>query len=367
MPAENATIPERDVSGTSVEDQLAAAATNPTPNDDYDGEGAGAEQEQRQRPKSQRELEIERIEAKRMAELAAETGEQPEAAPDQPPAKPEAGAAPTEVDRQVQAAQLIDGDLSKFTVKRKVNGVEEVVTLDTIVRDAQKNAAADQRLREASEIKRQAEEALARAQAAQQQPQPTQPAPAAPTQGDGTDVEEQFFTSLYEGDQAKAREAFRAAVRQAIASSDGRGTGDGSAIQDIDTIVARVETQLSVKTALRDFNRDYPEIVGNTKLAMLADLTIADKVREGISMDRAIYEAGKEVAELIGLQPKGRSETGQPTGSVRNQEKLDAKRQITNLPTATARASAPEAAPESSEALRSQTIEEIARARGQRV
>ena len=77
-----------------------------------------------------------------------------------------------QLQRQVQdAAPTVIDNFDNVVVKRKVNGVEELVPLADVMRTHQKTAAADQRLEEATRLLREAE---ARARAV-----PEVPAPAA--------------------------------------------------------------------------------------------------------------------------------------------------------------------------------------------
>jgi ribosomal protein L31E len=53
---------------------------------------------------------------------------------------------------------VLDGDLSKYVIKRKVDGVETEISLDRVTRVLQKDAAADKRLEDATRLKKEAEE-----------------------------------------------------------------------------------------------------------------------------------------------------------------------------------------------------------------
>lgn len=116
--------------------------------------------------------------------------------------------APADADqlqRQVQdAAPTVIDNFDNVMVRRKVNGVEEMVPLADVMRTRQKTAAADQRLEEATRLLREAE---ARARAV---PEALAPAPAAtPPKDEAADITADLTTALLLGDEEKARELLR--------------------------------------------------------------------------------------------------------------------------------------------------------------
>ena len=108
-----------------------------------------------------------------------------------------------QLQRRVQdAAPTVIDNFDNVVVKRKVNGVEELVPLADVMRTHQKTAAADQRLEEATHLLREAE---ARAKAV-----PEIPAPAAtPPKDEAADIAAELTTALFAGDEEKARELLR--------------------------------------------------------------------------------------------------------------------------------------------------------------
>jgi len=108
-----------------------------------------------------------------------------------------------QLQRQVQdAAPTVIDNFDNVVVKRKVNGVEELVPLADVMRTHQKTAAADQRLEEATRLLREAE---ARARAV-----PEVAAPATtPPKDEAADIAAELTTALFAGDEEKARELLR--------------------------------------------------------------------------------------------------------------------------------------------------------------
>ena len=110
---------------------------------------------------------------------------------------------PRQVQGQVQSGTptVID-NFDNVVVRRKVNGVEEPVSLADVMRTHQKTAAADQRLEVATCLLREAE---ARAKAV---PEVTAPA-ATPPKDEAADIAAGLTTALFSGDEEKARELMR--------------------------------------------------------------------------------------------------------------------------------------------------------------
>ena len=113
-----------------------------------------------------------------------------------------------QLQRQVQdAAPTVIDNFDNVVVKRKVNGVEELVPLADVMRTHQKTAAADQRLEEATRLLREAE---ARARAV-----PDVQAPAAtPPKDEAADIAAESTMGLFAGDEEKARELLRQIPRR---------------------------------------------------------------------------------------------------------------------------------------------------------
>ena len=166
-----------------------------------------------------------------------------------------------QLQRQVQdVAPTVIDNFDNVVVKRKVNGVEELVPLADVMRTHQKTAAADQRLEEATRLLREAE---ARAKAV-----PEAPAPAAtPPKDEAADIAAELTTALFAGDEEKARELLRQGLSRPSIPTP-------VPVPSVDVLAEQVEQQIAVKGALREFQRDYSRLVDDPELATLSDMRI---------------------------------------------------------------------------------------------
>jgi hypothetical protein len=170
---------------------------------------------------------------------------------------------------------LLDGEaLSRYQVKKKVNGVETIVPLEDVVRSAQKIDAADVYLAQAKQT---VVDAVAVAEAARKAAGAgvvNAPAPAENQAPDQNQVDQdtaigEFVTALFQGDEAAARAKLVAALN--------RSTG-GKPAFDPDALVATVEQRIAVKTAedsvksaIKSMLETYPEIAKSQALRVAAD------------------------------------------------------------------------------------------------
>jgi hypothetical protein len=252
-------------------------------------------------------------------------------APNDEPAPPE----PSQTQRQLEG-DVID-DPSRFKVRLKVDGQEMLVPLSDIVRPAQKEAAANKRLEEATRM-------LAEAKAATAAP-PAAPAPAPAPVGPRLETKkaEEFADAVYSGDQGRL---VKSLMEVAEALAPPQGTQATSVIPE-EVIQRVVEQQLrktEVSSALSRFRSENPEIVKDPHLALIADQFLASETQgvplEALPIDtvkEALNNAAKNTrdwATALGMQlgPK-------PAATTPRQDRAARKQEIDELPSISAASS----------------------------
>ena len=325
-------------------------------------------------PAARRLAAMDNIRMSRVAELEGEIGAPvtlDETPSNVPPGEGEPGrqpdAAPADAGRAERqlAEQLADDDgfispdMLSRKVRLKVDGEELTVPLEQLVRTAQKESAADRRLREATELLRQAQ---ARAQ---QPPQPgettgnVQPSAA---QGPSPDEEtvkaklKDALGAIFSGDEDAAAEAFA----QVLAS---RQAQPAAPQVDPDALAEVVTQRLDERSALDRFLGTYQRIASNPWLQQAADAELNRLRAEGKPFSEALDLAGKTVYEQFGYElPQAAPKNTAPATT--RQETLRARKADLDIPVGrSVSAAQTRVAPESSEAERSMTIAEMAAAR----
>lgn len=262
------------------------------------------------------------------------------------------------------AAQLADDDgfispdMLSRKVRLKVDGEEISVPLEQLVRTAQKESAADRRLREATELLRQAQ---ARAQQEPQTGETTgnvQPS-AAPGLSPDETVKAKLKDALgaiFSGDEDAAADAFA----QVLAS---RQPQPAAPQVDPDALAEVVTQRLDERSALDRFLGTYQRIASNPWLQQAADAELNRLRAEGKPFQEALDEAGRAVYQQFGYElPKAEPQKREPTTT--RQETLRARKADLDIPVGrSVSAAQTRVAPESSEAERSMTIAEMASAR----
>ena len=211
-------------------------------------------------------------------------------------------------------------------VKVKVDGIEKEVTQEDLVRAYQKNAAADHRLEEAALLLRQAEQLAAQNAAPLPQADPVQTDEALRKEAAET------LAKLYEGDQEAAAEALINLLAKA------RGGDQPTPAQapqiDEEVLAARVLDRMSIDAAFKRVETDYPDLINDPNLEMLAAIKIDQKVAAGARRADAMLEVADDLYKSLGKLPTGRQAAPDPTKNTRkeNKERLD------NIPTASATA-----------------------------
>lgn len=236
-----------------------------------------------------------------------------------------------QVNLQLEDGETIidEAQLSKFKVRTKVDGVEQVVPVSTMRTEFQKQGAADRRLAEASEILKQA-----RAVAAAPVAPPvgadgkTAGADSTPAVGKPADeVRKEFVTALFEGDMDKAMAAFERVLPGATATR----TLDELTQQ----LTPQVKQQLADESALDKFATDFDYLVADPYLADLADQNLARVQEEQpkLSYAEQLAKAGEAtrdwmVAKGMKVPDKAPGATEPTTDRARKLERKAASDQV---------------------------------------
>jgi len=297
-----------------------------------------------------------------------ELGDQP-AGPLSAPADPDEDAdlsASAQVVQQADAPQVLsDDDLSRYMVRTKVMGEERLVPLAELRATAQKTEAGDAYLRDAKEqarliledarTKAAAIPAAAPAPAAAPEPGTTTAAPSAEVaELIGSAVDEMF-----KGNEGEVKRLLTQAVTQRPSNQTAAAT------PNTDQIAAAVEQKVVVRSALRQFAKDYPTIYADPMARKIADDFLAEATEgrplEGFPEERIgtiLKETGERVLSwtrgLVGVPANG------PTATTRT-DRAQRKEGIDELPAASTRATTSVPIPKTT----SETIADMAARRGQ--
>lgn len=232
-------------------------------------------------------------------------------------------------------------------IKVKVDGVEQEVDVDTLVRTFQKNSAADRRLEEATRLLREAEERATQVEAA-----PEQQA-VGKTPDDLRAEASQIIDKMYDGDKDAAADALVQLMSKA------RGGDQPTPVQaapvDEGEITDRVLARMAVNAAFEKVKTDYPDIISNPDLEVLTAMKIDRAVASGTPRAQAMLDAAAEVYRTIGKEPAGRQKPAPVNSRQDNKARLD------NIPTASASATPSESPQENTSP--SSVIAEMAKKR----
>ena len=226
--------------------------------------------------------------------------------------------------------------------KVKVDGRELEVPIDDLVATYQKNTAADRRLKEAAEILEQARQLAAQTQVAE-----PEPAPAATPVETPEDLKKQaaeLLDKLYDGDKESASEALVNLLAKARGDSPST-PAPVQAVVDPDVLTSQVLERMALNSAFERVKTDYPDIIADPNLEMVAAMQINQRVAAGESRAAAMLSVADNLYQSLGKKPTGRQEEPpKPTKSQRqeNLERLD------TLPSASAAAIQPQSPAESS-------------------
>lgn len=301
-------------------------------------------------PTSPRMQALAAIEEKNRERLEAETGVKFDSGtpanhePDPSPA-PEPAPEPSfedQIKKQMAEPQPVPDPVAAPKYKVKIDGAEQEVSQEELIRTYQKNAAADRRLEEAARLLREAEETVAKAKSAAQQTPEAQPAPAK-TPDELRQEAAVVLDRLMDGDQDAATEALANLIVKAKGGDQPTQTPAQPAV-DPNVLADQVLELMAVTSAVERAKADYPDIFADPDLDLLAGMKVEKLVGQGIPRHQAILDAADQVYQSIGKDPKGRqTEPAEKTKSQRqeNKERLDP------VPTASAAAITPQS-PEAS-------------------
>lgn len=231
-------------------------------------------------------------------------------------------------------------------IKVKVDGVEQEVDVDTLVRTFQKNSAADRRLEEATRLLREAEERATQVAAAPEQQV---------VEKSSDDLRAEAATiidRMYDGDKDAAAEAL---IQLMSKAKGGDQPTPAPVAVDEGEITDRVLARMAVNAAFEKVKTDYPEIITNPDLEVLTAMKIDRAVAAGVPRAQAMIDAADEVYRTIGKEPVGRQKPAPVNSRQDNKARLD------NIPTASASATPSEPSQENSSP--SSVIAEMARKR----
>lgn len=201
----------------------------------------------------------------------------------------------------------------------KIDGEERTVTDDELIRTYQKNAAADRRLEEATNLLRQAQEQAAQlATPAQPAPNPVSEAPAELK----TQVKNVIET-LFGGDEESASQALTDLLVNTSRGGD-QPTPAAPNI-DIDQLTVQIQERMEIGKAFVTLQNDYPDLIADPDLEMLTAMKIDRAVAAGTPRSVAMISAAQEVYKSIGKTPGRQQEPTKPSTTTRleNKQRLD--------------------------------------------
>lgn len=252
--------------------------------------------------------------------------------PEEVPEEPEVPEVEAEPEPEPEKEEPPTERLIKVKVDGKEMEVPESQIIDAGVRTVQKEAAADQRLAEATRLLKAAQEA------------------ATPKKAPLPELDEaELANRIRMGSDEEAQEAIR------ILQGREKATPDEIAAAVEGRVLAKIEFQNAVDW----FRGEYKEIVSDPYLLNLA---IAEEARLRENGDTRSYkDVYKEVGE--GVMKKLNEWRGGKAVVSTSESKQERKATITNLPAASARQKAPE---QPKPKTQSEIIEEMRQRRGQR-
>lgn len=288
------------------------------------------EGENQTRPKTKRELDMEALEESHLRRFEQESGVK--LIEDKP-----STAKQGEVDGQL-AAQLSDGadviaDTAGKMVKVKVDGVEQDVSLDEVLRSYQKGNAADRRLEEATKLLKEAKEQVQQRPAPQPQQEPAVTPPAAAGPDDLDAAVKTALSHLFAGDDETAAKELSAVIARSA-----RGATPQAPALDVNQIAEQLQQRMSVQSALDTIKTDYPALVEDPDLEALTLFKVQTKEAGGTPRAQALLDAAAEVYKTIGKQSGRQNPDPTPAPQTSREQKLARKAALDSLPAASASA-----------------------------
>lgn len=260
-------------------------------------------------------------------EAAAKTareGEPPAAAAPEDEAPADAG--DENIDEPVVSEEK-PAEKPKTTVKLKVHGKEEEVSLEEAISLAQIAKASDNMFNEAKRLLKLAEE-QSRSPRSSEQPehQPASPKSATkpnPSEGQpdpehppvaGLDPEklQQIAERIQVGDAAEGAQALTELISEIANKANSKPSMTADDVdQRVESRLRQQRTQEEIDAALADFGRDYPEVLGKKYLASAGREILADELAKDLRAagltDEQITDATKDERTLIAVHRDLRS------------------------------------------------------------
>jgi len=257
--------------------------------------------------------------------------------------------AATEVVDELDDAPIEDqvtkqmADPEPATYKVKVDGVEQEVSAEDLIRTYQKNSAADRRLEEASRILREAEQLAAQKQVAEPEV----------VQSNLHDDAVSLLSKMYDGDQEAAAEALVNLLSKA------KGGDQPTPRQEVDAdgLTEQVLERMAFNSAVERVKSDYPDLVADKNLEQLVVMQSNQLVSTGVPRTEALLSVADSLYKSLGKSPAGRQSDTSRQKNVRQENKA----RLDPVPSASATASMPPVASE--EADQSALIREAAKRR----
>lgn len=308
------------------------------------------EAEDVQTTNAQRVSELDDIAGRNEVAMLEELGIEPKE-PETPP-EPEAGAEPlTEPDPPVPQPVELDPDV---LVKVVVDGQEIIKPWSEVKKDYQIEQASRKRMEDAAHRQKELdarETALAERERQQQPPEKVETKPEAQAKL------REAVDAMYQGDGDKAVELFAELMqpgRQAEPATPGQQI-------DVEQLAALAEARIEEKTALKQFAKDYKDVVSDPYLAELADRFRMSALEENPNLPFAdsLEKAGQATRDWMKQHGLGATPATQPS----REAKLQKKEGIDKVPTLSVVPS--EARQPSEQEDRLSAIEEARKARGQ--
>ncbi len=274
-------------------------------------------------------------------------------------------------DQQLSAGADTDdaGEKKPLMVKVKVDGVEQEMPIDDVVKGYQKDAAASKRLQQAAEKERELEQQRAELEQLRAQIQSSQVNNQPSGQGsDADDIDQQIedaMSAIAVGDDEKATELMKVLIK-------GRGKATATQQIDIDALKQSVKQELELERAasereltFKSFLDDNPEFADATSPQRkygdyLFQTRLAAQIESGeISYQEALDEAAAEAKRIYGSAEPGQGATGKTESTTKS--KQERKQAIDNVPIAGGRAAKAAQTPETVD----DAITEMRKMRGQ--
>jgi len=234
-------------------------------------------------------------------------------------------------------------DIRDRKVKAKIDGVEEDVSIETLLRTYQINKSADKRLQEAAAKERELEERAMRLLELQGNMLGGDRKKAEDAAADSKKKEDladddsvrDAIASIFSGDEEasakKLMDAIDAKVRKETERriAEERKNMEKMADERIRQVAPEIQTQMLWDTAVSDFVSSNKQIFEDPVLANLWKSNLEDFAEKGLSPKEATESAGKSVMDWLGkYAPKAESKPNEPQddGVPSRKERKDASK-----------------------------------------